>query len=380
MRIGIDIRCLMDEPRSGVGEYAHNLLINLLSQDQTNKYVLFTSGWQTTPTIQKLKSRFEFSARVSFFHLSWPNKILNFFWWLGLGPKLDKLLQVNVIWLPQYSFIKLSQQTKLIITCHDLSFRFLKNFYSLKGRLWHWFVNPLKLYRQASKILAVSQTTKTDLINLGFSQTKIKVVYPIVNWQQLNRSADNYTRSTINNLPTKYFLYIGTLDPRKNIISLLEAYLDFQKKSSATEHLLIAGRRGWHSRTYYQHLFRLINSSPRISYLGYVPLNELPYLYARATAFVYPSFYEGFGFPPLEAMQFDCPVIASGAASIPEVTRGAAYLIDPYNQADITAAFIKLSQDQDWQQRLIISGQAVCQYWQRKNKKSAAQLQLAILN
>ena len=363
MKIGIDARCLLDEPRSGVGEYTYNFLTRLFEKDTKNKYILFTSGYGLSRA-EKIKNLFSKNANVDFKHLRFPNKIINLLWWLGWGPDIDRLLNVDVMWFPHFNFFKVSKSCRVVVTCHDVSFINLKDLYSLKGRLWHWFVRPLQFYKKARYVLAVSKSTKNDLLSLGIDKKKIKVIYPIV-----SAKTDQKHINRIE-LPEKYFFYIGTLDARKNIVSLLEAFTEYNQKYEQDVYLVIAGRLGWHSHSYYQKLFSLLSANKHIIYLGYVDRKDLPHLYRRALAFVYPSFYEGFGFPPLEAMQNGCPVISSFSSSLTEVVKNAAYLIDPYNKADLVHAFKKILSDRDLRLSLIQSGNQVVDFWQKENLKS----------
>lgn len=371
MRIGIDIRCLLDEPRSGVGEYTFNFLQRILQNDKKNEYVLFTSGFNKSK-FYRLKKLFDSFSNVSFYHLRWPNKFINILWWLNLGPNIDSLLKVNTLWFPHFNFAKFSPSCRTIVTCHDVSFINLKDLFSLKGRLWHWFVRPLRFYKKADVILSVSQSTKNDLLNLGISKEKVEVIYPIVSAQL---AQDSYVKNNKNyNLPEKYFFYVGTLDARKNIISLLEAFIEFRKKYMEKIYLIIGGRLGWHSRRYYKKIFALINKDKHISYLGYIDRKKLPHFYQHALAFVYPSFYEGFGFPPLEAMQNNCPVISSYSSSLTEVVKDAALLIDPYNKNDLVKGFLKISNEVELRDDFIQKGKKVVSFWEKEQEVSYKKL------
>lgn len=371
MRIGVDIRCLLDEPRSGVGEYTYNFLSRVLADNKKNKFILFSSGFNKKK-FNKLKKLFSNYNNVEFIHLRWPNKFLNFLWVLGLGPKIDKILNVKNLWLPHFNFLRISADCRFLITCHDLSFVRFKKMFSLKGRFWHWLVNPLKLYQRADRILAISKATRQDLVALGYPLEKIKIIYPIVFGKRKNQAEAR--ADFFDDLPDKFFFYLGTLDPRKNILTLLEAFIEFKKTDKQNIQLLIAGRLGWHNRGYYKKLNKLIRGHSDIKYLGYLPDWSLEYFYKKALAFVYPSFYEGFGFPPLEAMQNHCPVISSLSSSLTEVVRDSAYLVNPYNLADLLNVFIKFSSVDGLRYNLISKQEKVIAYWNDMESKSLADL------
>lgn len=372
MRIGIDIRSLMDEPRSGVGEYTYNFLHLILEQQTDDVFVLFFSGHKIPQSVLDLQKELKDNSRVEFFHFKYPNKIINFLWWAGLGPKIDKVIGVDVLWMPHFNFAKFSQQVKLSITCHDVSFIYFKHLYSLKGQLWHKFVRPMNLYRSADAIFSVSERTASDLVALGIERSKIEIIYPIVNIDPSSESWE--VIQSKYELPEEFFLYIGTLDPRKNILSLLEGYKQYKQAEKDPIKLVIGGRLGWNSRRYYKQIFSYINNDLDIYYLGYVPESHKSALYSHAEAFLFPSLYEGFGFPPIEAMSNNCPVIASSTGSLPEVVLGAAYYIDPYDVALQVLAFANMHHNSGLKTTMIEKGNSVVDYWKQRQYVSVEKL------
>ena len=163
MRIGFDARCLEEENISGVGEYALELLKNILEIDRSNQYIFFSNSFR-----QKNNRHFEWiekypDAELKIF--SFPNKILNFCFWYLNWPKIDKLIGgVDIFFAPNINFLAISKDCQLITTFHDLSFERYPHFFPLKTRMWHkYFVNPRKISRIAKKITAVSESTKKDL-------------------------------------------------------------------------------------------------------------------------------------------------------------------------------------------------------------------------
>ncbi len=372
MRIGIDIRSLMDEPRSGVGEYTYNFLHTILKQQSDDVFVLCFSGYKSPHSILDLQQEFDNNPQVEFFHFQYPNKIINFLWWIGLGPQVDKMINVDVLWMPHFNFIRLSKQVKLLITCHDISFIYFKHLYSFKGRLWHWFVRPMSLYTRANVILSVSELTASDLVYLGIDKSKIKVIYPIVSLDTQIESWEVVQQKY--KIPKEFFLYIGTLDPRKNILSLLKSYQQYKSKEKNPIKLVIGGRLGWNSRRYYKQIFSYIDNDSDIYYLNYVPENYKSALYSHARAFFFPSLYEGFGFPPIEAMNNNCPVVASYTGSLPEVVCGAVYYIDPYNITSQVLAFENMHHNSTMTVSLKQKGKGVVDYWKQRQYESVEKL------
>jgi glycosyltransferase involved in cell wall biosynthesis len=167
-------------------------------------------------------------------------------------------------------------------------------------------------------------------------------------------------------LPEKYFLFLGTIEPRKNITAIITAFDFITPSLPAAYSLVIAGAPGWKN----EQVVTAITASPyrnRILFLGHVPLEDKKGLYEMAEIFIYPSFYEGFGFPVLEAMASRTPVITSNRSSLPEITEGAAYMINPYRPEEIADGLQRLTSDQALRQKYIANGLVQSQKFNWKN-------------
>ncbi|MBT3356088.1 glycosyltransferase family 4 protein [bacterium] len=349
MKIGIDIRCLAEGNRTGVEEYTISFLKRLFEQDSKNEYLLFINSFKK---VKEDLSWLEEYPNVEMRNFGFPNKLLNFAMWFLRWPKIDLLLGgVDLFFAPNISFIALSDKCKFTLTVHDLSFERFPEHFSAKRRLWHYVVNPRLLCKRADKILAVSNSTKDDLTMLyRISESKIEVAYPRLetkNFTEPNISGDKTMRMIRDySLPDEFVLYLGTIEPRKNIISLVKAFEHLKKSGKVYKNLklVIAGRVGWS----YERIIKAVESSPNkkdILFTGFVHDSDKAILYKLAKVFVYPSFFEGFGFPPVEAMASGVPVITSNCSSIPEVVQDAAVLIDPYRPAEISLAIKLLLED-----------------------------------
>jgi glycosyltransferase involved in cell wall biosynthesis len=353
MKIGIDIRPLMDKQYSGVSEYLFNLLTALFNVDKKNKYKLFyNSGRDVSRKIPDFSS---FQATT--ISTRYPNKIFNYLMQKILGwPRLDRLLKVDVFWLPHINFASFSRRSRQIITIHDLSFLRYPEFFSVRKNMWHKALAIKSRLKNFDRIVAVSENTKMDIVELaGISAEKIEVIYSGVNSELRPLKKDDPRIKQVRrkyNLPQKFILYLGTLEPRKNIAGLIKAFSDLVNKREAKDYcLVIAGGWGWK----WQPIIRAWQKSPareRIIFTGYVNREDKVYLYNLASLFVYPSFYEGFGLPPLEAMACGCPVITSANSSLPEVTENAAVMIDADNRGQIVAAMAEILANQSWRQEL----------------------------
>jgi glycosyltransferase involved in cell wall biosynthesis len=199
---------------------------------------------------------------------------------------------------------------------------------------------------RADRLIAISENSRQDAARLlGLNADKIEVIYPGV--------PEVYFGAQARPSERPYVLYLGTIEPRKNVDTLLDAWSGFRFRSDFD--LVIVGASGWAGE---KTLARLASRPPGVRYLGYVPEDELPGLMAGASAFVYPSLYEGFGFPVAQAMAAGIPVITSNTSCLPEVAGGAALLVDPRSAAEIREAMEKLLTSQSLRQELGTAGVA----------------------
>lgn len=339
MNIGIDIRSLQEKQKSGVGEFTYRLLAALFKIDRENNYYLFSNaGRGNKPELPAVGN-----AKVSAQHFNYPNKLLNFGFRFFKTPKIDKLIndKIDVFIFPNINFYALSPNIKKILIVHDLSFKIFPEFFSTKGRLWHSLLNARRFCQSADKIVCVSQNTKNDLSDyFKLPGEKINAIYPgisekfrpVTEFARLEKIKNKYS------LPNNFILYLGTVELRKNIFSLIQAFGMLKNKFSLPHSLILAGARGYESEKILKYALQS-KSADHIKYIGYVPEDEKPALYSLAKIFVYPSYYEGFGFPPLEAMCCGTPTVASHAGSLSEVlSEFHPIFINPYNVSELAHA------------------------------------------
>jgi glycosyltransferase involved in cell wall biosynthesis len=359
MNIGIDIRSLLEKERSGVGEYTYELLNAIFDIDKENQYYLFYNSFKE-PGSDFLAEWKNFS-HVHFCEFHWPNKLLNFCFKFLHWPKVDELMankiksgsKLDLFLMPNLNFISLSNSVKKIITVHDLSFRIFQSFFSWKRRIWHWLVNPRKLISGADKVIAVSENTKKDLINFyKIPAEKVEAIYSGVACHE-DGSLEEVKRKY--NLPDNFVLFLGTLEPRKNIKNLIRAFEIYKIAEKNDYKLIIVGPRGW---LYKKILVCAEKSSvcDDIKFINYISSEEKFAFYKLAKLFIYPSLYEGFGFPPLEAAAIGTPVIISTNSSLPEVMGGAALMVDPNNPTEIAKIMEQCLSDKNLQAALIEKG------------------------
>jgi glycosyltransferase involved in cell wall biosynthesis len=338
MNIAIDIRCLMERELTGVGEYTFNLLKHLFETDNTNEYFLFYNSRQD---VSKYIPKFP-KNNIHYCAFHWPNKLLNLSIKFLKYPKLDLWIQkkyqtppIDLFFFPNICSLNVS--CPYLLTAHDLSFEFFSEFLSIKRRLWHLFVKPEQLFNKAERIIAVSKNTKQDLVNrYRIDPSKIQIVYSGLSTNYKILPTDDVRMRKVKqkySLPEKFALFIGTIEPRKNLDGLISAFKLFNQNHPGYS-LVIAGKLGWK----YKEILNSIQLTENVKFVNFIKDSEKRYFYNLASMFVYPSFYEGFGFPPLEAMACGCPVITSSNSSLSEICGEAAMLIDPCNINDLSEA------------------------------------------
>ncbi|MEP7162874.1 MAG: glycosyltransferase family 1 protein [Candidatus Moraniibacteriota bacterium] len=356
MRIGIDLRALTAGKHTGVEEYTRGLLRSLFELDRENEYILFWNAWREVDLDLGWALTYP-NVSVRRFHF--PNKLLNLSLWYLQFPKLDRLIGgVDVFFMPNLNFAAFSRGVKVIVTAHDLSFEYFPETFSWKHRVWHYLINFRALLRRADVVLSVSHSTADDLVRVyGLPREKIHVIMSGVDERFIPVSRNDPRLFAVKEkyrLPYHFILYLGTIEPRKNIEALLSAYEVFQKTSlgeGLRYELVLAGSSGWKN----EELLEKIEHSPvreKIHLIGFVDDADKPALYNLASVFVYPSLYEGFGFPPLEALSCGVPTIVSHSSSLPEVVGEAGILIDPYRPDEILQAIRQLLQGKSLQEEL----------------------------
>jgi glycosyltransferase involved in cell wall biosynthesis len=235
--------------------------------------------------------------------------------------------------------------------------------YAMAARVW----------KRADRLIAISEATRQDAVRaLNLDPTRIDVIYPGVA-EAFFRATGEDARKTRERLRLErpYLLFVSTIEPRKNVGTLLDAYLALPASLREEFDLALAGPAGWREP---QTMARLSNPPAGVRYLGYSPEREMPGLFAGATALVYPSLYEGFGFPAAQAMAAGAPVVTSAVSSLPEITGGAAELVDPRSQAELTAALERVLTSPTRRAEMIAAGRKQAQRftWEECVRKSVS--------
>ncbi len=333
MHIAIDARSLMEGRLSGVEEYTTHIIHGLLRVAPHHTYHLFYNSAQKV-TLPK------FIGSVIYHRWRYPNKILNASQWAFSQPRWDRLVPADCFFVPNFRLLPLSPHVPIVTTVHDLSFEHFPQFFSWKRRLWHTMMRPRVLMTNSDHLIAVSHHTATDVATLyNINPACISVVHSGINIPPAVTAGDWHRVKSLYHLPERYILFIGALEPRKNIPSIIEAFSAVAAK--IPQDLVIAGQPGWLT----QDITRALGASlvrERIHQPGFIAEEDKAALYKGADLFVYPSFYEGFGFPPLEALAQGTPVITSANSSLPEVVGQWATLIDPYDVGGLALMMTEL--------------------------------------
>ena len=228
-----------------------------------------------------------------------------------------------------------------------------------------------QVWKKADGLIAVSGSTRRDAIQvLGLRPDAIQVIHPGVAQPFFKITANGADEVRLKyGLSKHYVLYVGTIEPRKNLDLLLDVWQSLPAALREEFDLVLVGPEGWQSSAT---MARLRAPAPGIRYLAYVPEPDLPAITASATAFVYPSLYEGFGFPVAQAMAAGVPVITSDLSSLPEVTGGAAILIDPRSPAELRAALERLLTSPSTCAQLAVAGRIQAQrfHWEVNARQS----------
>ncbi len=368
MRLGIDIRSLTDRYYSGISEYTAHLLPEIIAQAEADDYFpLFCNSFSRS-AIKRLDWLADGCTDI--INPGIPNKIFNYPLQRILQyPKLDRLAKAEAFWLPHFNFASFSKGFPYVLTIHDLSFLRYPEFFNQRKNLWHRLLPIRRLAASAAKIVAVSEHTKADIVDLlGLPEEKVQVIYSGLGERIAVSEGERIRIIADFELNKPYILYLATVEPRKNVDGLIEAFniLKKHKLIPSSFRLVIAGAWGWKA----EKIKQAWQSSPYrqdIRFLGYVSRQAREVLYDCASVFAYPSFYEGFGFPPLEAMTRSCPVVMSRASSLAEIGGQAALYCTPGDPFSLAKALEQAIVDKETRNNLITAGRQKAQEysWQR---------------
>ncbi|MEK7496668.1 MAG: glycosyltransferase family 1 protein [Patescibacteria group bacterium] len=362
MILGIDLRCLESRFLTGVGEYTLNVILNLLKNYPNLKIIGYTNKAKATLIPAELKNKIEL------IHTRYPNKIKNLLYTLRLGRGLDEEFikagfRPDIIWLPAPAFIKFHGKIPAVVTIHDLSFVHFPKYFPLKGRFWYYPYLRRQLTNglyDFTKIIAVTNHTKNDLVDT-YPKLKNKVEAVIPGLSKIYSTSKTPTEiSAVKNkyhLPNQYLLTLGTIEPRKNYLLIFEAIKDLRTKFNYNLDLVVAGTWGW----CYGEIKLWLKNNPDIAkhihITGFIDGVDKPALYQGAKIFLFPSFYEGIGMPPMESAASGVPVITTSTSSLPEVIGDGGLMVSPYHKEMWVSAIKYLLDNDEARAKLSAAGQ-----------------------
>lgn len=334
--------------RAGISHYVEQTLLQLGAIDQTNRYDVYTTRGLSgdllglPPNFRVLPSR-----------LPTINPRVRIPWEQFLAPLILRRTGAQ-LFHGVHSVVPLASPVPTVVTVHDLAFiRFTQTFRAY-NRAYLDFATRASV-RRAARVLVVSEHTKREVVGmLGIAPERVVVTPNAV--REHFRVPDPALLAafrTKKGLPERFVLYVGTLEPRKNITTLLEAYATVARRHDVP--LIIGGGKGWLYDAVFKRLEEL-QLHDKVQFVGYIEEEELPLWYAAATVFVFPSIYEGFGMPPLEAMACGTPVVTSNSSSLPEVVGAAGITVPPYDPAGFAEAIDRLLRDEDLRDELRTRG------------------------
>ena len=268
----------------------------------------------------------------------------------------------------------LAVRVPTVMTVHDLSFLIFPEHHTVLNRANLAFVTP-RAARRASRVIADSQATARDLTSrCAVPAAKIRVIYPACDHERFHPMPDEHSAPTLTRLGLRrpYILFVGTWEPRKNLIALLESFAALAAEG-VPHRLVLAGATGWKHHAAERRL-RELGLEERVDRPGRVPDADLATLYRAASVFVYPSLYEGFGLPPLEALACGVPVVTSNVSSLPEVVGEAALSVSPGDIGALTGAIRAALTSAEVRARLAAEGprRAAAFTWTKTARETAA--------
>jgi len=332
MRIAIDTTPLLKN-LTGVGHVTYKHAYHLHHDHHTSNVYFYAWFWSKTlrnrpiPGMEKKIKRIKSLLPKPYLIAHYVKRIV---FHMGLA-----LFRPDIIYQPNFIRLPTLFNIPTLITIHDISFLKYPEYHP-KERVEYLSTHLKTSIQGSAKIITVSHFTKQELITEGLAKAaSIEVVHcgvsPLFSPIE-STMCQTYLKTHLNTelAYQGYFLYVGTLEPRKNLATLLKAYKHYTSHEKNPLKLVIVGMLGWQEEAQKEEIAEML-SNPNILQLGYLTDDALPFLYSGARGFFFPSIYEGFGLPPLEAMACGTPVITSNAASLPEVVGDAGLMYDPYD-------------------------------------------------
>ncbi len=338
---------------AGINWYIRNLLTHLPCVDYRNRYTAFLGDRRFTPSTGSGQDSGHCDSELTlrFSRLPTSRPVVRILWEQVIQPFALRKERVDL--LHALAFVTpLLSPCPSVVTIYDLSFLLYPESLRRSRRFYLGLFTRLSA-RRARRIIAISKSTKRDVVRLlRVPPNKVDVVYCGTDkaFRLLPEAQVSAFRSR-RGLPERFVLFVGTIEPRKNITGLIEAFASLRLGDHAPLKLVIGGAKGWFYRDVFARV-RELDLEDEVLFPGYIPAGELPLWYNAAELFVYPSLYEGFGLPPLEAMACGTPVVAANTSSLPEVVGEAGMLVDPLDVEGLAEAMRRVLNDETLRQEM----------------------------
>lgn len=348
MKIGIDCRAAQWYRGTGIGNYTYQLISSLNNFDTTNDYTLyFSEGFKSKLSLKQ-------NYRVNLVE----DRCSSDFWTSVLRPCISNTEDIELFHVPQNGIgLPYDKQCKYIITLHDIIPHILPETVS-KGFLEIFQREMPGIIQKCSGIITVSEYSKSDIakaFNYPSENIFVTSLFAHSTFKPMNKKMCKKIMNIKHGIPEDFILYTGGFSPRKNILALIEGYSKYSYNNKNSMPLVIAGTKG-SSYPLYRDRAGNLGIINKVYFTGQIAQDFMPHLYNAAKFFIYPSLYEGFGLPPLEAMACGTPVIATNKSSVPEVLSDAAFYIEPEDRDCICNALKRLDEDYILRKLLVKKG------------------------
>lgn len=348
MKIGIDGRAAKWYRGTGIGTYTYQLINCLNRIDNINKYLLFMPE----------NCKYDMELKKNFYLNSITEGKQDNFWDEVNIPNILKDKNIELYHVPQNGVgLPIDKKCRFLITLHDVIPYKMPE--TVSDRYFKIFSNQIpKIVSECDGIITVSNYSKKDIIEaFNFPEDKVYVTHLASEdiYRPLDKRVSKYVAKKYYSIEDDFILYVGGFSPRKNIVGLIESFSKLMCTYKKDIKLVIAGKKG-KSYEIYKNRAEELHISDKVLFPGFVSIEHLPYIYNAAELFVYPSFYEGFGLPPIEAMSCGVPVIASNVTSVPEVVGDGGLLINPRDIDNLYESMLRVLSDKELRKKLIASG------------------------
>ncbi len=350
MKIAVNTRLLLKGKLEGIGRFSYEILKRLTRNHPEHQFLFifdrpYDPEFIFADNVEAVVVGPQ--ARHPFLYLIWFELSI---------PKVLKKYQADLFLSPD-SYLSLSTQVPSVTVIHDLNFEYYPKDLLFFARQYNLKMFP-RFARKAERIITVSEYSKKDIQKLyNIAAEKIDVVYNAAKEQyhpmgaeEIRQTREKYTGGS------PYFLYVGALNPRKNLVNLLQAFDKMCTENPGSDiKMLVVGNKMYRTQAI-DDTYNKMRHRERVVFMGHLDTTELNRVYSAALALAYVSYFEGFGIPIVEAFQSDCPVITSKVTSMPEVAGEAAILVDPFNVDEIAGALSALLHSEELRQQLIEKG------------------------